>query len=129
MVILFGSKDYFDHLGYIIMKCPDCKKQRIFSVRQERKKVTVYFVPTFQYSSRQILTCTSCNHTYEADEELKSEIAKNILSQKELNSLKYQGKLKGLIGRKDSGKYYCSKCQSKIKKDMLYCPQCGESLS
>lgn len=134
MVILFGNKNYYDSLGYIIMKCPGCKTRGVFSVEQERKKFTVYFVPTFQYQSRQIITCKTCNQSFEVDKELKPKIAKNLISQKELNSLRRRGKLKELTGSgkkrrsKKVAKIYCPSCENEVKKGMVYCPQCGVKL-
>jgi uncharacterized protein YbaR (Trm112 family) len=133
LVVLFGNKDYYDPLGYIIMKCPECKERGIFSVEQERKKLTLYFVPTFQFSSRQIITCSACRQSFEVDDKLKPKIAKNIISEKELKSLKRRGKLKEIIdsgkrrGRK-AAKSRCPGCQSEIERGMVYCPQCGIKL-
>ncbi len=134
MVVLFGNKNYYDPLGYIIMKCPGCKKHCIFSVEQERKKLTLYFVPTLQYSKRQIITCSACRQSFQVDDELKPKIAENLISEKELKSLKRRGKLKELTssrgkrrGRK-AAKSYCPSCENVIEKGMVYCPQCGIKL-
>lgn len=133
MVVLFGNKDYYDPLGYIIMKCPACKKRGVFSVEQERRKLTLYFVPTFQVSNRQIITCGACRQSFEVDDELKPKIAENLISEKELKSLKRRGKLEEMIGsgrrrgRKSAG-HSCPNCKSKVEKDMVYCPQCGNKL-
>lgn len=133
MVFLFGNKDYYDPLGYIIMKCPACKKRGVFSVEQERKKLTLYFVPTFQVSSRQIITCSACRQSFQVEDELKPTIAENLISEKELRSLKRRGKLTEMIDsgkrrRKKSTVNSCSGCGSKIEKGMVYCPQCGAKL-
>jgi len=84
---LFGNKGYHDRLGYIIIKCPECKTRGVFSIEQERKKFTVYFVPTFQYSKKQFLVCTTCHESFEVAKELKPELARKIMSQEELSSL------------------------------------------
>jgi uncharacterized protein YbaR (Trm112 family) len=98
MGILCGNKDYYDLLGYITMKSPVCKRQRIFAVKQERKKLTVYFIPTFQFSSRQVVICENCKEAFEVEEEQKSRVAENMISQKKLDSLKKSGKLDYLTG-------------------------------
>lgn len=131
MVFLFGNRDYYDLLGYINMKCPGCKKQRIFAVKQERKKLTVYFIPTFQFSSRQILVCEYCREVLQVDDELKPKIAENMISQKKLDSLIKRGEVDHLIGigpkRKSRrvSKITCPSCGSKIDKTVKYCPECG----
>ncbi len=83
-LFLFGSKDYDDRLGDITMKCPDCKSRGAFSVEQERKKFTVYFIPTFQYSKKQFLVCPACHEKFEVARELKPEVARRLASQKKL---------------------------------------------
>jgi uncharacterized protein YbaR (Trm112 family) len=134
LVILFGNKDYYDPLGYIVMKCPGCKARGVFSVEQERKKLTLYFVPTFQYSSRQIITCNACRQSFQVDDELKPKIAENLISEKELKSLKRRGILKELTSSrvrklvKKASKSHCPGCENDIEKGMVYCPQCGIKL-
>ncbi len=131
MVFLFGNKDYYDLLGYITMKCPICKRQRIFAVKQERKRLTVYFIPTFQFSSRQILICEHCKEVFQVDDESKPEVAKNMISQKKLDSLKKRGQLDYLIGdtpQRRTRKIHCQNCKSEINKSMKFCPQCGNKL-
>ncbi len=134
MVFLFGNKDYYDLLGYITMKCPTCKKQRVFSVKQERKKLTVYFIPTFQFSSRQIITCEQCKETLLVDDELKPKVAENMISQKKLDSLKKSGKLDYLISdapkrrKNKTVKILCPSCENEVANNMIYCPQCGKKI-
>jgi uncharacterized protein YbaR (Trm112 family) len=133
LVILFGNKDYYDPLGYIIMKCPGCKARGVFSVEQERRKLTLYFVPTFQFSSRQIITCNACHQSFQVDDELRPKIAKNLISERELKSLKRRGKLKEVIGSgkrrgRKAAKSLCPSCKNEIEKGMVYCPQCGTKL-
>jgi transposase-like protein len=134
MVFLFGNKDYYDLLGYITMYCPACTSRRIFSVKQERKKLTLYFVPTFQYSSRQIITCEHCRETFQVEDELKPKIIENMISSEKLEKMKKAGKVDYLLGeaprkkRRNVTKIYCQSCNAGIKKGMLYCPQCGNKL-
>jgi RNA polymerase subunit RPABC4/transcription elongation factor Spt4 len=131
MVFLFGNKDYYDLLGYITMKCPICKRQRIFAVKQERKRLTVYFIPTFQFSSRQILVCEHCKEIFQVDDELKPKVSENMISQKKLDSLIKRGQLDYLIGdapERKARKSRCQNCKSEINKSMKFCPQCGGKL-
>jgi predicted RNA-binding Zn-ribbon protein involved in translation (DUF1610 family) len=134
MVFLFGNKDYYDFLGYITMKCPACNKQRIFAVKQQRKRLTVYFIPTFQFSSRQIVVCQHCGETLQVDDELKTTVAENMITQKKLDSLIKNGKVDHLIGdnpkrrTRRTVKITCSSCGSKIDKTVKFCPECGNKI-
>lgn len=130
---LFGSKGYSDRLGYIVMKCPGCKTRGVFAVEQERKKFTVYFVPTFQYSKKQLLLCTTCQESFDVAKELKPEIAARLMSQDELAAKIRRGGLKKLIAGKrrktaQAARSYCPGCESEIAADMVYCSRCGRKL-
>jgi hypothetical protein len=134
MVFLFGNKDYYDPLGYIAMMCPNCRKERIFAVKQERKRLTVYFIPTFQFSSRQIVVCEHCREIMQVDDELKTKVAENMISQKKLDSLIKRGKIDHLIGNtpkrrpRKTVKILCADCGSKLDSNMKFCSQCGKKL-
>jgi len=117
---LFGNKGYYDHLGYIVTKCPECRASGVFSVEQERKKFTVYFVPTLQYSKKQFIVCTNCHQRFEVADELRPEIARRLMSQKELSSVMPQKKLASIL--------HCPSCQEELTEKMAYCPQCGRKL-
>ena len=134
-LFLFGNKGYSDRLGYITMKCPDCRTRGVFSVEQERKKFTVYFVPTFQYSKKQFLVCTTCHEKFEVAKELKPELAGRLMSQEELSSLIRRRKSKKSATANSKSKavagasgYYCPSCSGEVAENMVYCPQCGKKL-
>jgi hypothetical protein len=55
MIVLFGNKAYFDILGYMVTTCPGCKTTSVMTVEQQRKKLTVYFIPTFDFSRKQYM--------------------------------------------------------------------------
>ena len=129
-LFLFGNKGYYDRLGYITMKCPECKTRGVFSVEQERKKFTVYFVPTFQYSNKQLLVCPTCHETFEVAKELKPELAKKIISQEEM-SAKIRRKMRTASRKKaarDGSRQHCPSCQNEVSSGMAYCPRCGSKL-
>ena len=94
MVFVWGTKGYGDFLGYVILECPACNIICPLAVEQVRKKFTVYFVPTFSYSSKQFMTCTTCQCSFEIKKEFKGEIAKHLLSQEELSNLISEAKRK-----------------------------------
>lgn len=134
-LFLFGNKGYYDRLGYITMKCPDCRTRGVFSVEQERKKFTIYFVPTFQYSKKQFLVCTTCHEKFEVAKELKPELAARLMSQEELSSLIRRKKSKKLATASGKSKvvagasgYYCPICSGEVTENMVYCSQCGGKL-
>ena len=135
MVFVWGHKSYQDLLGYIIFECPACKTVGVFSVEQVRKKFTVYFVPTFSYSQKQYITCTTCQATFEVPKELKPEVAKNLMSQEELSTLIREANKE--VAESESSKdklttkssvHFCPSCNNKVAKKSTYCPNCGAKL-
>ena len=117
---LFGNKGYYDHLDYIITRCPECRTSGVFFVEQERKKFTVYFVPTLQYSKKQFIVCATCHQRFEVAKGLKPEIARRLISQKGLVSVMQQKKLASVPR--------CPSCEGELTEKMVYCPQCGQKL-
>jgi len=69
---LAGSRDYKDRLGYVATTCPECGMRGLFTVEQERKKFTLYLVPTFEYSKKQYMSCPYCLEDFEVAEETRA---------------------------------------------------------
>jgi hypothetical protein len=129
-LFLFGKKDYYDHLGYVIIKCPECKIRDVFTVAQERKKFTIYFVPTFQYSKKQLLVCGTCHETFEVAKELKPELVNKIMSREQLQ-IKIERRKRAAGRRKPAisgSRCSCSNCQNTVTRNMAYCSHCGRKL-
>ena len=122
-VFLFGNKIYLDILGYIINRCPDCRVSTPFTIEQERKKFTVFFIPTFQYSKKQFMICDNCHQVFEVAEELKVEVAGNLMKRKELEMELERRRLE-----RERATPRCNICNSLISQNMVFCPQCGQKL-
>jgi predicted nucleic acid-binding Zn ribbon protein len=87
MILVWGYKGYCDLLGYVIERCPQCNTTGPFSVKQLRKKFTVYFIPTFAYSCKQYAECFACHSTFEIAKEQKERIAGALMNQDQLAAL------------------------------------------
>ena len=124
MVFLFGNKNYGEHLGYIITKCPTCKVDRVFSVHQERQKLTVYFIPTVQYRVKQYMTCTHCAERFEIADELKPQIAERLMTEVQLKKV-----LGEMAAETRLPLPYCPHCAQPITPGMKFCPNCGKALA
>jgi hypothetical protein len=123
VVIVFGNKNYGEHLGYIVTRCPKCKVDRIFSIHQERQKLTLYFVPTVQYRVKQYMTCVKCGERFEIADELKPQIAERLMTEEQL---------KKVLGEMTVGirlpSPYCPECSQPVLPGMKFCPNCGKPL-
>ncbi len=128
-LFLIGSKDYHDRLGYVIHTCPDCEVRGVFTVVQERKKATLYLVPTFQYSKKQFMHCPTCGEVFEVASEIKKELKRKLISREELVDKIKSGKIEKLLKKgKKGGKttqLKCCNCGGFVLKGMNYCPDCG----
>ena len=101
---LAGSRDYKDRLGYVATTCPECGMRGLFKVEQERKKFTLYLVPTFEYSKKQYMSCPYCLEDFEVAEEIKDELASRLISQEQLTRAIRNGKLDKLLARPKPGR-------------------------
>lgn len=122
--LFFGNKGYHDHLGYIINKCPECGQSVPFYVEQERKKLTIFFVPTFRYATKHLMTCTACRQRFEVAKELKPQIVEKMMTKDEVTSVMQQRRRDELASVPR-----CPGCQAQVAADMAYCPRCGRKLT
>ncbi len=86
MVLIWGHKGYSNLLGFVIQECPNCLRLSPFRIYQQGKKFTLYFIPTFSYSKKQVAVCTLCNAGFEIPNEHKQRIESILMSEEELLS-------------------------------------------
>ena len=133
-MLIWGNKGYSDSVGFLLKTCQDCGEFTVFYVIQHRKKFTLYFIPTFSYSSKHFIICHSCGEKFIVPKEMKSDLEENLLSEDELNEslenikqaaikLEEEEKKKSLSEIKK-----CPHCAKEIKADSNYCEFCGGNL-
>ena len=124
MVFIWGHKGYSDHLGYIIHTCPDCNQTNPFLVYQQKKKFTVYFIPTFSYSSKQLIECGSCKAAFEVANEMKPAIQEVLMSQEDLSALVARANTRDEPAQAQPELF----AVATLEADMKICPRCAEQI-
>jgi tellurite resistance protein len=59
-VIIWGTKTKREGRGFLHKVCPICRSDQVHFVAETRSKFTLYFIPTFTYSTKALLICTRC---------------------------------------------------------------------
>lgn len=83
-VFALGSRDYIDHLGFIVEECPQCRTTGVFSVYATRRKLTFYLIPTLSYGEQHMLECGNCGMRFGVAPEHLPALRKRLMSQSEL---------------------------------------------
>ncbi|MDV2989234.1 MAG: zinc-ribbon domain-containing protein [Dehalogenimonas sp.] len=123
VILLFGNKNYGEHLGYIVTRCQHCQSDRVFSVSQRRQRLTVYFIPTVQYRVKQYMTCQGCGRHFEIADALKPQIAERLMTESQLKKVVQEMTVGANVMVP-----LCQSCSQPVGRGMRYCPSCGTAL-
>ncbi len=86
MIALVGTKDYVEERGFFIHECPVCVRPRVFSVADERRKLTIYLIPTVPLRSQQVMECLTCHGRWGVPDESRREVAAQLVSHDEVST-------------------------------------------
>lgn len=59
-MIIWGTKTKREGRGFVHKVCPFCRSDQVHFVTETKSKFTLYFIPTFTYSTKALLICTQC---------------------------------------------------------------------
>jgi hypothetical protein len=59
-VIIWGNRTKREGRGFVLKNCVRCGGEKVHFVAEAKTKFTLYFVPTFTYSTKALLICTQC---------------------------------------------------------------------
>ena len=129
MVLIWGHKGYSQFLGIIVQECPSCRLMSPFVVYQQGRKFTLYFIPTFSYSKKQVAICTSCKNAFEIPNDRKAHIESMLMSEEEfkskVNQFAYEARKQ--IAETETKK--CPYCAETIKAEATFCRFCQRDLT
>ncbi len=95
MIALVGTKDYVEERGFFIHECPVCQRPRVFSVSDERRKLTIYLIPTVPVRSQQVMECLTCHGRWSVPEASRQELAAQLVSHDEVTAQMRQLEARG----------------------------------
>lgn len=84
MLPIIGARDYIEPQGFIMHTCQNCKQERVFSVYETKRKLTLYFVPTMNVRNQAVMECTHCHERWGISKEDKDVVFRNLMTQDEV---------------------------------------------
>lgn len=85
MIPIIGARDYIEPRGFFIHDCPACNRARVFSVYETRRKLTLYFIPTLNVRSQQVMECTTCHGRWGIPDDVRSEVMSRLMTQEQIS--------------------------------------------
>lgn len=84
MLPIIGARDYIEPHGFIFHSCPQCKQERVFSVYETKRKLTLYFIPTMNVRNQAVMECTQCHGRWGIPNDEKEVVFRNLMSQEQV---------------------------------------------
>jgi len=81
---IIGARDYIEQRGFFIHQCPACRTARVFSVYDTRRKLTLYFIPTVNVRSQQVMECTTCHGRWGVPDDQQRELQGALMTQEQI---------------------------------------------
>lgn len=92
MIPIIGARDYIEPRGFFIHECPACHTQRVFSVYDTRRKLTLYFIPTVNVRSQQVMECTTCHGRWGIPEDQADSLQRRLMTQEQITERLHESK-------------------------------------
>lgn len=81
---IIGARDYIEPQGFIMHTCPQCRQERVFSVYETKRKLTLYFIPTMNVRNQAVMECTNCHGRWGIADEDKSVVFAALMTQEQV---------------------------------------------
>ena len=84
MLPIIGARDYIEPQGFIMHDCPQCNRERVFSVYETKRKLTLYFIPTMNVRNQAVMECTHCHGRWGIGDDDKEIVYRSLMSQEQV---------------------------------------------
>lgn len=96
MLPIIGARDYIEPQGFIIHDCPQCRVERVFSVYETKRKLTLYFVPTMNVRKQAVMECTHCHGRWGISDSDKEAVYQSLMTQDQITQRQMRQQLKAM---------------------------------
>lgn len=93
MIPIIGARDYIEPLGFFIYSCPHCGRDRVFSVYETRRKLTLYFVPTGTVRKQLVMECSTCHNRWGIPDADREAVLSSLMSQEQIMQRQLQAQM------------------------------------
>lgn len=102
-IFALGSRDYIDHRGFLIERCPHCHVTGVFSVYAAKRKLTLYLIPTLSYGEQVMVECGNCGTRFGVPADQLPELRARLMTQAQLAE-RMRGLGAGELGANPAGR-------------------------
>lgn len=96
MLPIIGARDYIEPQGYIFSDCPQCHVERVFSVYETKRKLTLYFVPTMNVRTQAVMECTHCHGRWGISDADKELVYQSLMTQDQVTQRQMRRHMKAM---------------------------------
>lgn len=79
-MVFLGSRDEVAHLGYVQGQCPKCGKQGVFTVYQNKRRLTISVIASLPVGQQYVLECRSCGVKFAIPPAMQAELQERLIS-------------------------------------------------
>ncbi|HWV25465.1 MAG TPA: DnaJ domain-containing protein [Thermomicrobiales bacterium] len=119
MLPIIGARDYIEPRGFFIHECPACHTQRVFSVYDTRRKLTLYFIPTVNVRSQQVMECTTCHGRWGIPDDQVNALQHRLMTQEQVTEKLYQARKPPELPRRARTFYQVLQVDQEAERDVI----------
>ncbi|HET6382373.1 MAG TPA: zinc ribbon domain-containing protein [Armatimonadota bacterium] len=132
MFLIVGDQYNFEYIGAVPVACPECRRSPA-SLFLARKKLTLYYIPTFSLGANFVLRCRNCGKQWEVDREIGERLQAQATRDNPGSATQVKPgpssrtpPATGGSSPAGSASVKCRKCSANVPIAARFCQECGE---